>query len=1667
MTQSTSTYSEKLDLESKKEDSIKNQWWTELRHGGLLLSPAIIEEMFPNGPDKIDQKRIEKLYDAYIKYITNIERFSKNSPKLSESLYRWIDDIFDQFLDVPATSWIKENKVPEELKVISSFGEKLRPNRVLTYIKEHRYLIKIDKQAKTLGLGRNKREFAKFLELLRKTKIQLGVFTNGHQIRLVYAGLDHDSWIEWDVERWFEDPIGEELLTGFFHLCGRSLNFNKIEDKWALLHYVQYSRIKQSDLSSVLGNQVREAVEILLETLDLGIRDIPELLDPLKNLEITQKQHLNALYQASIRIIMRLVVVFFAEARELFPRSLERYDQSYGLEGLFRILIEAEQEEGSEILKNNVSGWTRVLALFNLIYDGSSFSDIPIRPYGGILFRPGNSASEDLTLRAISIFSNSRLNISDYTILQILRKLKIGSLKVKKGRYFAWVHGPVDFSELSAEYIGMMYEGLLDYQVRQVSPEEEAIVILKLGKQPALPITRLESLREEELKELIQKLSKEKFIQVIKDEEEGEEDDDEDNQVEEEEEEEENEDFQTSQEELYQRALKWAKKAVEKAKKVKKTKKMTDDDYEKLLEEAGKKLISREGIYGEGRYYLIQNSGNRKGSGTFYTKPQLVIPTIQRTLEPLVYDELSDGRKVPKTPETILFLKICDPAMGSASFLVATLRYLSNALYDSLIYNKKIVPHNSNKTIISIPIGKDPSGYLKEDTFTVYAIEINEKAEVQIKSRLKRYIMESCIYGVDINSLAVELAKLSLWIETMDRELPFTFIDHKLKLGNSMIGCRLSNFRDYPVMAWERVAGDSNHSYGIDIGKNEWTNKIKKFKQEIIKPEMVTFIKSLNQTEIIEFLNDFDKKTINRKNNILKLYLELHRFDLFDSTKVDDNEKKEIFYREKFLNNYDLLKLKTQMDLWCSVWFWPPDKLSVCPTPLNYLNPSKDSKIVIGELRQKHKFFHWEIEFPDVFLKDNGGFNAIIGNPPWDTMKPLSMEYFSELDPIYRTYGKQTALKIQKEFFKSDKQIEPDWLEYNSFFKAIKNYIDYQANSIGDYKLGKHFNFAPAVSHWTKSQKLHDSWRKKRKIQSDSLNLYSLQGKGHIYTYKAFSEISIVNSANNGRIGIILPSSIYGDQGSIDLRKYLINQTKWEYLFSFENRKKIFSNVHGSFKFCVIIFEKAKIDKVINTAFMRHDLTDWEHPESFLFEYKIEDLLSFSPENKVILEIETDKDFEIIRYLHSNMTLLGGKNKGCWNIDYYRELDPTDDSRYIPPINKWENKGFDKNSYDIWVNPDGKKALSVYEGRMVGQFDFSKKGWISGKGRTAIWREIPFEEKSLEPEFLISMEDRDKINKTIFGYKTSFIYITSATNTRTMIAFLDRDSVHIRSAPILFALDRTLQKSSLLVAFLNSFVFDYIARVRISGVNIPYFKLTEFPLPQYDKIDILIKLKIILNVAKLSFIHNKFGPDWLNVKNIIPKIKKLSWKQNWAITFHERQRLRAELDAIIAYLYNINSDDLKWILRDDKSNPKGFWRVDKDKPEPIRLTTLTLKAFEELNQEGIQTFCKKDWQIPEELQDEYRDQLGPRFLEWQLEESIENSWKECEELTKNILGEENYKEFKELLNEGKDPFAVWAGDYYIKKGKNDNKTNENKEIQSKSEHKDENLKFKDIGDFVK
>jgi hypothetical protein len=342
------------------------------------------------------------------------------------------------------------------------------------------------------------------------------------------------------------------------------------------------------------------------------------------------------------------------------------------------------------------------------------------------------------------------------------------------------VEGPVDYTDLRTEFIGLIYEGLLDYKLKRSDEKIGPQVFLNLGREPVLPLARLQDMLANDkkgLKDLLTTLKKEAVSGGGGGDNEAEEEGDEQEPA--------GGEMEAGDEapaaveteataesegvhggdylDAVEAAKRWAREAVVLAGLVSKQgRRETDTEYQARIGGVADSLIKR--VVATGEFYLVRAGNTRKGTGTFYTRPQLAVPTAHRTLEPLCYDRAEDGSLTPKTPETILGLKVCDPACGSASFLVAALHYLTEALYRSLCFHKKLDdPAQANK--LTLPYGRPRSGQPDEELvpFPPDDPQRSEGFADRVKALLRRHVVERCIYGVDLNPLAVEFARVSLW----------------------------------------------------------------------------------------------------------------------------------------------------------------------------------------------------------------------------------------------------------------------------------------------------------------------------------------------------------------------------------------------------------------------------------------------------------------------------------------------------------------------------------------------------------------------------------------------------------------------------------------------------------------------------------------------------------------------------------------------------------------------------------------------------------------------------------------------------------------------------------------------------------------------------------------
>lgn len=1614
--------------------------WVALQHGGNLLSPAALNGL-PD-PGESPWNLADRLRSALV-------AFDPNKPSFAA-----LGDLLDVALEDACglrDGWDKGNALG------AADAEKLLDGTVLKPRRRWKgptgeMLAVFTTAATRLRKGKGRRAVAQVVEYLRRRSIPLGLLSNGTQWQLIWADTDSLAWVEWESDRWLKaDQLSGELAALRRVLSAAALTRSTTELS-PLLTAIRDTRRGQANLSKELGERVRRAVEALLRSRE-------SLVGP------AWTEHASAdLYVAACHFVMRLVVTLFAEARELLPADNPVYHHAYGLRGLLDKLDRLTAERR----KARYMAWPRLLALFRLLHEGSPHPAITLPAYGGDLFRLGD-AKGDGVQRALALLEALPEPPDDDVVHRILVLLTRTTQKIREGSGWRTVAALVDFTELTSEYIGILYEGLLDYELHRAG--KQPVIFLNLGDQPALPLDRLEAMDNAALKALVEKAKVKKQIATEEGEDDAAEDDEPDGEQSDDSEGDESESVEGAEEsddsgldddvvddaraEAHARALAWGRRAAEVGKLVKKPKGKKADVaavYGAQLDAAAKQLVADLKLPGE--IYLVRWGGTRKGAGTFYTRPQLTLPTVRRTLEPVVQEA-----GVVRPPEVLLALKVCDPAMGSGSFLVAALRVLTAAVIESLHTHERILKDNG-RTTVDCPLLPEADRSLPTEGF-----------DERLEAIVRRAVVEHCLYGVDIDPLAVELARVALWVETLDKRLPFTFLDHKLRCGDALVGTWLDRFRDYPLLAFDRESPDWEYK-GVNYEADVWHGALKEKRAQAIS-EQVDIL--TGQLRLQGATSDEELKTA--VDRVRRLYRELRAIP---AGRPDERAR---IWRQRIQDDTALARVREAFDTWCALWFWPLDQLDVLPLPSELHTPSEAARKVVKKLRDQRRFLHWELEFPDVFTDDGAGFDSVVGNPPWEIQKPSSMEFFSNRDPLYRTYGKQEALRIQKSLFEAHPVIEAEWLAYNGGFKDRANFVKHAAEPYGDGKIANLSSGNVNLVRGKQNAALHKTWRGSRaryRGTSDIEHPFRHQGSADLNTYKMFVEVAHALLRAGGQLGLIVPGGLYSDKGTGNLRRLLLERCAWRLLYAFQNERKFFRDAHHAQKQCVFIAQKGGIAQGLETMF-KLGIADSPEPEDIPFHLGVgwqpvvlrrAAIDEFSPKSLSLLEIRSKNDLTVLTKLYANGVLLGDDGPDGWGIKYAREFDMTNDSKLFVARDKAEGQGFVPDVYGRWVSDKGDVLLPLYEGRMIGQFDFSNKGWVSGKGRSAVWREIPWSDKRVEPQFLISegvvrrewtrawlvsegglsqkaakeaalelAADRVTYAEVLAATqdRVAFMDVTAATNTRTMLAVYLRGMPCGNSAPVLTGAG--VLGSISLASMLNAFCYDWIARARCGGLHLNWHVVDESAVPSIRAEALVRRIAARLQSEAASVKAALFG------EKMRPFVG--------AVTRHERLRLRCMLDAVVAALYGLDHSDFAWILKDcdhpkaDLANKgfcrqldaKGFWRVDKTEDPELRHTVLSLAAFGDLQvaiaaangnrDAGIQAFCDQHdgdgWMLPETLcvadigltrtvnaseyddrartQQPVRNRLGERFLEWQLAQTPEDSWSECERHAEAILAE--------------------------------------------------------------
>ncbi|MBU6335939.1 MAG: hypothetical protein KGS47_16245, partial [Chloroflexi bacterium] len=460
--------------------------WDRLRHGGLLLDAPRVLALAGLQPAPLAPQREQELRRRTAALLAG-----------DDDAAGFVAFVLERICGFAALrgAWTRGAALADGWARRTLVGELVRPRLVWRDAHGAVLPVFLDTEQQ-IGIGRGRRTASQVVQWLRAGDERLALLTNGRQWRLVFAGLDVDAWCEWDADLWFEaGALAPQVHVLRTLLAPQAFTPPADGQSAPLLAAILDSRKGQAELSAALGERVREAVELLVQAHGDVLHDRCGDVAPA------------AVYRAAVRVVMRLVVVLFAESRDLLPRGNALYHGAYGVGGLLDELAKAEARGGSRLART-FSAWPRLLALFRLVHHGSHHPALPVPAYGGELFAPAAGGDRDGLARALHVFETatfdaSRAIVSDREVYRLLEKISRTRVRLRQGRQSTWVTVPVDFSDLSSEYIGILYEGLLDFELR-TAPVGDPVMFLAVGDQPALPLSRLEGMDDRALAALLE-----------------------------------------------------------------------------------------------------------------------------------------------------------------------------------------------------------------------------------------------------------------------------------------------------------------------------------------------------------------------------------------------------------------------------------------------------------------------------------------------------------------------------------------------------------------------------------------------------------------------------------------------------------------------------------------------------------------------------------------------------------------------------------------------------------------------------------------------------------------------------------------------------------------------------------------------------------------------------------------------------------------------------------------------------------------------------------------------------------------------------------------------------------------------------------------------------------
>ena len=876
------------------------------------------------------------------------------------------------------------------------------------------------------------------------------------------------------------------------------------------------------------------------------------------------------------------------------------------------------------------------------------------------------------------------------------------------------------------------------------------------------------------------------------------------------------------------------------------------------------RLLEREPVRDNGNISIRPNPYARKDSGSFYTSQELVDLIVERTLKPLAEERLnafvekadalkSDRRSKEERraeleqldpAEAVLELKVLDPAMGSGHFLVTAVDFLSDYIAE-LIERVPSVPEWLDGEYASPLVGRVAA---IRDDIRKRASESNwvlDEAQLTDQAIIRRMVLKRCIYGVDKNRLTVELAKVSLWLHSFTVGAPLSFLDHHLRCGDSLVGLRVRDATDElhrlgGMFAGSAIAGAETATDGMQRIEEMSDADVAEVQASAVLFDGVEET-TADLRGLLDFLCGWRWRTAGMKKK---------ERDEFEGPLVTT-------LGQHTANAYELLaRGPEEMDvaddtqfaeLWCAA----------------------------RTIAHREGFLHWEVAFPGVWhrwqeSRPQGGFDAVIGNPPWDQIEQPEVEWFATRDEeialATTSARRKTLIKKRKEA--GDKLV----LEY----ETVRNQ-------------------AMAMRELIRS--------------SDE---YPLLSGGRINLYSLFVERAMGLIKPDGFVGLLTPSGIYADKTAARFFKSVSTSGRVGGLFDFENKKIFFKDVHASFKFCALIFggEERRFDQT-ECAFFLHD-TKTVHDEDRCFPLTPDDFARVNPNTGTAPVFRTRQDAEITRRIYEQHPVLvdrsGEEECKTWPVRFMQGLfNMTSDSHLFRTAAQLDAEGFYPVENNRWKKGE-ELYLPLYQGRMIHQFDHRANSVRFNPNSThnPYLSEEVTEAQHTDPDFLpqtqywVPVSNVESAIPQTLGWSLGFRDIARPTDVRTMIASIIPQVGCGHTLPILIPYSGQLDAlgAACLTANLNSFGLDYVSRQKVQGTHLTWYTVEQLPViapADYDRSFGATTTRDLVRdlVLRLTYTAHDMAPF---ARALSYDGDPFLWDEE------ERRHLRARLDALYFHL---------------------------------------------------------------------------------------------------------------------------------------------------------------------